>query len=265
MEDNLIHQRKHKNSKISDDLIAAIRVFCLTNTKTEATKKFGVSASIVWNSTTDITTRRVVSQEIIEGENWKGVVEYEKYYKISDLGRIKSLHSGRVMGTGVANWYPTVVLCKNGTRKSVCVHQLVAKAFIPNPENKPCVNHIDGNKRNNHISNLEWATFKENENHSYKKLGKVATMNNLHNFSKEWLKNPLSIGNVTFRGKRQKDLYKMMKNGVAGSVLLRKGYNRHSIRDFILKLGIGGMSVIKYPDIRNSRTPVKRTHYKIDI
>lgn len=64
--------------------------------------------------------------------------------------------------------YERVVLTKYGIRKTYSVHKLVALAFIPNPENKTTINHIDGNKRNNNVSNLEWATEKENQNHKWK-------------------------------------------------------------------------------------------------
>lgn len=64
--------------------------------------------------------------------------------------------------------YFTVGLWKNKTPTIVCIHRLVAEAFIPNPDNKPCVNHIDGNKQNNCVSNLEWNTYSENNFHAFK-------------------------------------------------------------------------------------------------
>ena len=64
--------------------------------------------------------------------------------------------------------YETVVLTKNGSRKNFTVHKLVAWTFIPNPENKPQINHKDGNKLNNRVSNLEWVTEKENQIHKWK-------------------------------------------------------------------------------------------------
>lgn len=69
--------------------------------------------------------------------------------------------------------YKRATLCFNGKAKKYSVHRLVAEAFIPNPNNYPIVNHIDGNPSNNHVSNLEWCTFSHNERHSYKALGKI--------------------------------------------------------------------------------------------
>jgi hypothetical protein len=65
-----------------------------------------------------------------------------------------------------------------GKKKVEYLHRLVAKYFIPNPENKPCVNHIDGNKKNNKASNLEWATYSENHRHAYSVLNRTTTSGN---------------------------------------------------------------------------------------
>lgn len=83
-------------------------------------------------------------------------------------GRIDN-RKGKILKPKVDKYgYETIVLTKNGKRKNYTIHQLVAKAFIPNLENKKTINHIDGNKRNNNISNLEWATEKENQIHKWK-------------------------------------------------------------------------------------------------
>jgi len=63
--------------------------------------------------------------------------------------------------------YLSVSICY-GIAKSYLIHRLVAETFIPNPYKKPCINHIDGDKANNHVSNLEWVTYQENTIHSYK-------------------------------------------------------------------------------------------------
>lgn len=85
-----------------------------------------------------------------------------KYHNIE--GRIKKLKPGLCKHTG----YLKVVLSKT----TCSVHKLVAEAFIPNPDNKKCVNHIDGNKLNNNVSNLDWCSFSENSLHSCNILGK---------------------------------------------------------------------------------------------
>lgn len=113
-------------------------------------------------------------------EAWKPVVGYETRYHVSNLGRVKSLGGvKRVCGNGVqafsprilkqsnAQGYKYVNLC-NGSCKPKKIHRLVADAFIPNPLNKKCINHIDGNKSNNTVSNLEWCNHSENLNHAYK-------------------------------------------------------------------------------------------------
>ena len=107
-------------------------------------------------------------------EEWIPVVGYEGLYMVSNLGRVKSLNYKRTgkekILTPVTNkkdkqGYYRVPLSKNGEKKNVLVHILVAEAFIPNPLNLPEVNHIDENTLNNNVDNLEWCTKKENANH----------------------------------------------------------------------------------------------------
>lgn len=113
-------------------------------------------------------------------EIWKDVKGYEGRYKISNLGRVKSLHYLRSnkekllsINKSAKNGYYYVCLC-NGTGrvKSAKIHRMVAEAFIPNPQNKRYINHKDGNKHNNFVGNLEWVTPLENNLHAYHVLHK---------------------------------------------------------------------------------------------
>lgn len=114
-----------------------------------------------------------------ENEVWKNVVGYNKYL-VSSYGRIKNLdykRSGKDMMLSpgkIRNGYLVVVLSQNAVRKTCLLHRLIAEAFIPNPNHLPQVNHKDGNKTNNYISNLEWVTRKENVRHSFDCLGRVS-------------------------------------------------------------------------------------------
>lgn len=104
-------------------------------------------------------------------EVWRDITEYEGFYQVSTLGRVKNSRSGRILkGRKTRNGYLKVDLCKNGKPKSYLVHRLVAQAFIPNPQNKPEVNHIDEDKENNYVENLEWCTAKENINYGTRTL-----------------------------------------------------------------------------------------------
>lgn len=108
-------------------------------------------------------------------EKWKDVDGYDGLYKVSTLGRVKGKHrikSQQDNGKG----YLMVRLNKNGESRWHLVHRLVAKAFIENPQNKPTVNHIDGNRKNNKFNNLEWATYSENNLHSYRSNGRKSAL-----------------------------------------------------------------------------------------
>ena len=92
-----------------------------------------------------------------------GIVTHDKYVVFS-TGDVFNLHGAKMVGMIDRCGYHEIVL--NG--KPYRVHRLVAEAFIPNTENKPCINHKDGNKQNNNADNLEWCTHSENTIHSFK-------------------------------------------------------------------------------------------------
>jgi hypothetical protein len=122
-------------------------------------------------------------------ENWKPVIGYECLYEVSDLGRVRSLdrivnqfnngvmtehfYKGKMLKAKTDKGYYTVKLCNQHNTKHAKVHRIVAEAFITNPERKPLINHKNGIKLDNRVSNIEWCTEKENSQHALK--------NGLHN------------------------------------------------------------------------------------
>ena len=84
-------------------------------------------------------------------------------YEVSNLGKVRNIKSGRILKPSLhKNGYSRHFLCENNKRKHLYLHRIIATAFIDNPGEKPCVNHIDENKLNNDLSNLEWCTVREN-------------------------------------------------------------------------------------------------------
>ena len=109
---------------------------------------------------------------------WKDIEDCKGHHQISNYGNVRSLKKDAFpMKGGYLKGYETIGLWENGTGKMFRVHRLVAAAFIPNPDNKPCVGHTDGDRANNHADNLRWVTVKENQNNPIRKskwIGKKA-------------------------------------------------------------------------------------------
>ena len=116
-------------------------------------------------------------------EVWRNMAGYEGLYMISNKGRVKSIRGKRVDKNGVvyrlqekilsqplnAYGYPVVGLVdKNGVHRARPVHRLLALTFLPNPENKRCIDHINGVRNDNRLENLRWATHKENSDNKYR-------------------------------------------------------------------------------------------------
>ena len=96
-------------------------------------------------------------------EIWKDIPGYEGLYKASNLGNIYSIRMNKCFATNHNVTYPRVILSKNGSRKCLAVHRLVAITFLPNPDNLPQVHHIDGNHFNNTVDNLQWISKEDNQ------------------------------------------------------------------------------------------------------
>lgn len=107
-------------------------------------------------------------------EEWRDVKGYEGIYKVSNLGNVFSVEKKRLrkLQNGT-HGYKIVILYKNKKSAHKQVHRLVAEAFIPNLNNLEQVNHIDGDKKNNCVENLEWVTRQENSFHAVYKLGHI--------------------------------------------------------------------------------------------
>lgn len=113
-------------------------------------------------------------------EQWKSIVWYEWIYEVSSVWRIKSIRfwNQRIMNSLKSSNYLHIKLYKDKIWINFNIHRLIAEHFIPNPENKEQVNHINGIKNDNRVENLEWCSRSENMIHSYRVL--------LRTWSMEW-------------------------------------------------------------------------------
>jgi len=179
-------------------------------------------------------------------EEWKDIKGLEGYYKISNTGKVYSYKTNKILSPGLCgSGYKKVQIGKDKKYKNRMIHRLVAEAFIPNPENKRTVNHIDGNKQNNDVSNLEWNTYSENLKHAYKHglnywcegKGKDARkVCMIDQYSGEILKTYESIGDAY----KENDFFSQStisdvcrgKNIIAGGYVWRYAEDTRYIEDF---------------------------------
>lgn len=175
-------------------------------------------------------------------EIWKDVNNYEGHYQVSSLGRVKALYREFKGSDGKLKKYPErvlkidtssssdiryarVTLCRSNKTYRVTVHRLVAENFIPNPEGKPHINHIDNDSLNNHLINLEWVTHSENMIHAQKQ-------GRLHNAQS-------SGGKVGGQVSKQRMLTKvnaLIHTTVGGYLVLGlHGYNKHGSVSLLVK------------------------------
>lgn len=173
-------------------------------------------------------------------EIWRKVVGYEGYYEVSNLGRVRTTPhlrkaiQGEYMQKSIIrkpylskNGYFVLNLSKDGVIKTKYIHKLVAEAFIPNPKKLPVVNHIDGNKENNNVFNLEWVTQRDNVLHCFKTLGQPLPKENTY---------------VEFEGEK-----------ISVSDLARKfNLSRHTIYNRVIKGGWTVEKAISIPERRKT-------------
>ena len=147
----------------------------------------------------------------MENEIWKDISGYEGLYQISNYGKIKSLSrfqsaTERILKSEINKCgYVRIRLSYKNVSKKYQVHRIVALTFIPNPENKPCVNHINGIKSDNRAKNLEWCTNSENMKHAFKN-GLQSLDGEKNNMSKLTESNVIEIKNLLSNGIFHKDI-----------------------------------------------------------
>lgn len=136
-------------------------------------------------------------------EIWKDIEGYNGTYQISNLGNVRRYSK---VSARIIRGYDYADLHYKNKRKNCSIHRLVAKAFVSNLENKPEVNHIDGNKLNNSFTNLEWVTSSENNKHAYKhklKIPKRGELSGRHLVTEKQVK---EIRSLFSKGTSRRDL-----------------------------------------------------------
>lgn len=217
-------------------------------------------------------------------EIWKKVIGYEESYEVSNLGNVRSFDrfikckkkveyflffKGYPIKQKISFFkYLCVSLKKNQKHSMKAVHRLVAEAFIPNPENKPFVNHIDGNKQNNSIDNLEWVTHRENCIHATRIIGKanlILTVEQVRDIKFNPIYDTMMNKDIAFRfgvhpnticgirnGRKWKHVTQNPKDSIYSEEVIKKPARKLMSKDdkeTILKLKANGFSNKKIGEI----------------
>lgn len=186
-------------------------------------------------------------------EIWKDIKNYENYYQVSNLGRVRSLdriikdikserfYKGKILKLTLCNWgYLTISLKRNSKSKKFLVHRLVAEAFIPNPNNLEVINHKDENKLNNTVDNLEWCSLKDNMLYSKKNNKKsILQYDKNGNFIKIW-------NSIAEASEHIKISESALSQCLSGKVSSSANYIwRYYIKDYPLKIDVSDLNFAK--------------------
>ena len=205
-------------------------------------------------------------------EVWKDIIGYEGFYQVSNMGRVRSLDRDIIDKNGIvyslkgsmrevsssSRGYQDIGLSKDGEQKTFFIHRLVAESFIPNPKSLPIVNHIDGDKRNNVVTNLEWVNNSQNILHAVETGLRGSKRND--NLKKEPVVTKKEKILNTYESNPEllvKDIAEMTSSSIAHVSRVIKMYNDKEYEDYIKEEKSKNRA--KYRDRRNKRKREKES------